>query len=77
MARFSTEVTGKISSCLFVLSALWEQGPLVAQLVLAKLQPSLKEGEEPPPFLAQIHALGQFLKAALDLMVEIDRKLYD
>ncbi len=77
MARFSTDVTGKIRSCLFVLSALWEQGPLVAQLVLEKVQSSLKEGVESPPFLAQIQALGQYLKTALDLMVELDRKLYD
>ncbi len=50
---------------------------MVAELVLAKVQPSLEEGEDPPPFLAHILALGQFLKAALDLMVELERKLYD
>ncbi len=77
MARFSIDVTGKIRSCLFVLSALWEQGPKVTQLVQAKVLPSLGEGDEPPPFLAQIQALGHILKSALDLMVELDRKLYD
>ncbi len=77
MPRFSIDVTGKIRSCLFVLSALWEQGPLVAALVLAKVQASLGEGDEPPPFLAQINTLGRFLKVALDLMVELDRKLYN
>ncbi len=72
MAKLSIEITGKIRSALFVLSALWEQGPTVARLVTEKLPASLKEGEQPPHFLAQIQALGQFLKSALDLMVELD-----
>ncbi len=45
--------------------------------MLRKVQPSLGEGEEPPRFLAQIQALGRMLQAALDLMVERDRKLFD
>lgn len=77
MARFSIDVTGKIRSCLFVLAALSEQGPKVAQLVLAKVMPSLGEGDEPPQFLAQIQALGHMLRSALDLMVELDRQLVD
>ncbi len=77
MAKLALEVTGKIRSCLFVLSALWEQGPMVAQLVLAKVQASLGEGDEPPPIMAQIETLGRLLKAVLDLMEELDRKLYD
>ena len=77
MAKLSVEITGKVRSCLFLLTALWEQGPRVAQLVLDKLQPRLAEGEEPPSFLAQIQALGRLVKASLDLMVELDRKVYD
>ncbi len=77
MLRFSIDVTGKIRSCLFVLSALLEQGPAVAKLVLAKALPSLGEGDEPPPFLAQIQALGLILKSALDRMVDLDRMLVD
>ena len=48
MAKLSIEVTGKIRSGLFLLSALWEQGPAVAHLMREKLRPSLGEGEEPP-----------------------------
>ena len=76
MARLSTEITGKIRSGLFLLSALWEQGPAVAKLVLAKARAGLEEGEEPADFLAQIRGLGQILKGALDPMVELDRRLY-
>ncbi len=77
MTRLSVDITGKYRSCLFVLSALWQQGPAVAKLVLEKLLQSLEEGDEPPDFLAQIKALGQMLKAALDRMVELDRQLAD
>ncbi|MCP3957739.1 MAG: hypothetical protein GY719_07790 [bacterium] len=77
MPQLSIGITGKVRSCLFLLAALWEQGPAIAQLVLDKVQPHLEEGEEPPSFLAQLLALGRLLKAALDKMVELDRKLYN
>ncbi len=76
MAKLSVGITGKIRSCLFLLSALWEQGPAVVDLVMEKFGTSLEEGDEPPEFLAQILALGRLLKTELDLMVELDRKLY-
>ena len=76
MAKLSAEITDKIRSGLFLLAALSEQGPKVAELVKAKAGSSLPEGEEPADFLAQIEGLGQILKAALDSMVERDRKLY-
>ena len=69
MAQLSTEITGKIRSCLFVLSALFRQGPLVAETLRARALESLSEGEEPADFLAQIHTLGHLLKTELDLMV--------
>ena len=74
--KLSVEITGKIRSCLFLLSALWEQGPTVVNLVLKKFGANLPEGEEPPEFLVQIQALGRLLKSELDQMVEVDRKLY-
>ncbi len=76
MAKLSVKITGKIRSCLFLLSALWEQGPAVVDLVLEKFSANLPEGEEPPEFLAQIQGLGRLLKIELDQMVELDRKLY-
>ena len=75
MAKLSIEITGKIRSALFLLSALWEQGPTVAEFVTDKLRSTLGEGEEPLDFLAQINGLGKILKAALDLMVERDKLL--
>ncbi len=75
MAKLTAMITRKVRSCLFLLAAFTEQGPMVADLVLGKLQPRLEEGEEPPPFLAQVQALGRLLKASLDEMVELDRKL--
>ncbi len=77
MARQSTEITGKIRFALFLLSALVEQGPVVARLVTDKLRTSLKGTEEPLDFLTLIRDLGQILKAALDLMVELDNLLVD
>ncbi len=77
MAKLSIQITGKLRSALFVLSALFEQGPTVASLVTEKLRTSTPAGEEPPQFLDQIRGLGQLLKAAVDLMVEIDRLLVD
>ncbi len=75
MAKLSIEITGKIRSALFVLSALAEQGPVVARLVADKLRAGLKGGEEPLDFLTLIRGLGQILKSALDLMVELDNLL--
>ncbi len=77
MAKLSIEVTSKFRSCLYLLSALWEQGPMVAELVAEKARASLREGDEPPQFLPQIIALGRLLKAEMDLLVQIDQKLYD
>ncbi len=77
MARLSIAITGKIRSALFVLSALSEQGPMIARLVTEKIAPSLGEDEAPPRFLDQIRALGRFLKTTLDLVVELDTLLVD
>jgi hypothetical protein len=77
MAQLTVSITGKVRSCLFLLAALAEQGPKVTQIVLELLKPSLEPGEEPPPFLAQLQALGRLLRAALEQMIAIDRELYD
>ncbi len=77
MAKQSTEITGKIRSALFLLSALIEQGPVVTRLVSDKLRTSLKGAEEPLDFLTLIRGLGRILEAALDLMVELDNLLVD
>lgn len=77
MAKLTASITNKVRSCLFLLAALAEQGPKVTQIVLDQLQPSLGQGEEPPPFLAQLQALGRLLRAELERMVALDRELYD
>ncbi len=77
MAKLSIAVTAKIRSGLFVLSALWEQGPGVAERVTEKLRAGLLRDQEPPSFLAQIQGLAQILKAALDQIVELDKRSVD
>ncbi len=77
MPQLTDSITGKVRSCLFLLAALREQGPKVTQIVLDQLQSNLKADEEPPPFLAQLQALGRLLRAALERMKTLDRELYD
>ncbi len=76
-AKLSKEVTTRMRSCLFVISALWQQGPMVAKSMLDIVQPHLHEDDEPPGFFAQICALARTLQAALDRLLAIDRALYD
>ncbi len=76
-AKLSKEVTTRWRSGLFVISALWQQGPMVANLVLDLVLPTLKEGDEPPNILAFIGAYARKLEAALDRLLAIDRLLYD
>ncbi|MEM7585125.1 MAG: hypothetical protein AAF560_17170 [Acidobacteriota bacterium] len=75
-AKMSKEVTTRMRSALFVMSALDQQGPAVASNLLDIVQPNLQEGDEPPAPLAMIVALGRTLEASLDRLVAIDRKLY-
>ncbi len=76
-AKQSTEVTSRLRSCLFVLSALWQQGPKVAAQMLDIVQPNLREEDEPPGLFPVIVAFARTLEAAVDRLVEIDQKLYD
>ncbi len=76
-AKLSKEVTTRMRSGLFVISALWQQGPKVANLVLGILQPNLREGDEPPQILSLISAFARTLEAALERLLAIDRALYD
>ncbi len=76
-AKLSTEVTSRLRSCLFVLSALWQQGSEVASQVLEILQPNLQEEDEPPGLVSVLVAFARTLRAAVDKLVEVDQKLYD
>ncbi len=76
-AKLSIEVTSRYRSCLFVLSALWKQGPEVASQVLDVVQPYLLEEDKPPGFVSMVVAFGRTLQAAVDRLVAIDQKLYD
>ncbi|MCP3960376.1 MAG: hypothetical protein GY719_21235 [bacterium] len=76
-AKLSTEVTARMRSCLFVLSALWRQGPRVAEKVLELIQPHLQEGDESPGILPTLVAFARALRAALDRMVDVDLRLHD
>ncbi len=76
-AKQSTEVTSRLRSCLFVLSALWQQGPEVASHVLDVVRQHLREEDEPPGLISLLVAFARTLRAAVDRLVEIDQKLYD
>lgn len=77
VAKLSKEVTTRMRSCLFVISALWEQGPMVARKLLEIVQQHLQEGDEAPGFFAQICAYARTLQAKLDTLLAIDHVLYD
>lgn len=76
-AKLSTEVTSRLRSCLFVLSALWQQGPKVATEVLDLIQPHLQEEDAPPELASVVVAFARTLQAAVDHLVEIDQQLFD
>ncbi len=72
MAKLSIEITHKIRSAIFLISALVEQGPTVARRVTEELGINLEEGDDLPDFLAQIQGLRVILQSRLDPMVELD-----
>ncbi len=71
----SSEVTGKLRSCLFLLAALFQQGPQVAAKVLDLVRPTVREGDQPPDFWPQVKAFGWMLKSALEALTTIDSRL--
>ena len=77
MHPLSTDITAKVRSCTSVLSALSEHGESVAELVEGKILPSLREGDEPPRFVAQITAFSRHLESALDRVLHLDRRLFE
>ena len=76
-AKLSIEVTSRVRSCRFVLSALRQQGPKIADQVLAIVQPHLQEGDESPGIFGVIAAFARALEAALDRLTASDRRLHD
>ena len=76
-AKLSIEVTSRMRSCRFVLSALWQQGPKIAAKVLDIVQPHLREGDESPGIFPVIAAFARTLEAALERLAASDRKLHD
>ncbi len=76
-AKLSIEVTSRLRSCRFVLSALWKQGPKIAARMLEIVQPHLEEGDEPPGIFAVIVAFARTLEAALNRLVASDLTLHD
>lgn len=76
-AKLSIEVTSQMKSCLFVISALWQQGPTISDKVLAIVQPHLQDGDEPPGIFALIASFARTLEATLEQLVASDLKLHD
>ncbi len=75
-ANLSKEVTDRMKSCLFLITALWQQGPRVAERLLELVRPHLLEGDEEPDFFAALVALARHLEASLERLVAADKRLY-
>ena len=76
-ANLSIEVTTRMRSASFVISALVRQGPMVAEKVLEMIQQHVRESDSPPDYRSQIVVFTRVLKAVLKRMVDTDRALYD
>jgi len=66
-----------LRSCRFVLSALWQQGPGIANRVLEIVRPHLQEGDESPGVFGVVAAFARTLEAALARLVASDLTLHD
>lgn len=69
-------ITGRWESCVFLLSALVQQGPRVAATNLELVSPHLQEGDGEPGFLTSIIARARRLRASIDRLVAADYKLF-
>ena len=76
-ANLSIEVTTRMRSAWFVISALVRQGPMVATKVLEIIQRHLRESDAPPDFQSQIVVFARVLEAVLERLVDTDSALYD
>lgn len=77
VAKLSKEVTSRMRSARFVLSALWQQGQRVADKALDVVQGHLQENDLPPDPYSLIVAFARTLEASLDRMVVADLELYE
>ena len=76
-AQLSKEVTSRLRSAQFVLSALTQQGRWVADKVQEIVQHHLDEGDSPPDTYSLIVAFAKTLEAKIQRLVVADRILYD
>ncbi|MEM7354865.1 MAG: hypothetical protein AAF657_28915 [Acidobacteriota bacterium] len=76
-AKLSKEVTARIRSGEFVLSALRQQGPQIAARMQALVEPHLRDSDATPSFAAQIVAYARTLEAALERLDIADQALLD
>jgi hypothetical protein len=74
-AKLSLEVTSRVESCMFLLSALWQQGARVADKVQEMILPHLQEADEPPNLRAVVFGFARALQGACDRMVATDLEL--
>ncbi len=75
VAKLSLEVTSRVESCMFLLSALWQQGPRVADKVQEIILPHLQEADEPPNLRAVVFGFARTLQGVCDRMVAADMEL--
>jgi hypothetical protein len=74
--RLSLEVTSRLESCLFLVSALRQQGPPVADKVQEIILPHLQEADEPPNLRAVVFGYARTLQGVCDRMTAADLELF-
>lgn len=75
-AQILKGITGRWESCVFLLSALSQQGAGVAKALRELVDPHLEEGDSAPDFLSPITARARRLRASVLRLVEADHKLF-
>ncbi len=75
-AKTSKETSDREKACRFVLSALFQQGQEIAQLLIELFLPHRQESDPEPNFFATVVAIGRKLKHAIDEVVAADSRLF-
>lgn len=75
-AKILEGITDRWKSCIFLVSALTEQGGKIATMHQELVTPHLQEGDADPGFFNSIIARARRLHASLTSLVEADRRLF-
>ncbi len=75
-AKTSKETSDRQKACRFVLSALFQQGQEIGQLLIDLFLPHRQEGDPEPHFFGTVVAIGRKLKHAIREVVAADSRLF-